>query len=323
MATTDVANYKRTLLRFLHEIADEQGIDLTVFSHGWIIRLQKADQVRFIYGYSFDLNSATAQLIADDKSAVSDLLAFNKIPHVEHKMFLQPRQAHYVSTSGNWADMQAYAAQHKYQVVIKPNSGTSSGHGVLRATNQLELEQAVQELFTTHRNICLAPFYDIQQEYRVVVLNGHCELIYSKKRPVIIGDGLKTVAALIAQAVHQGHLTERMAAQALITFDATLEQVLAPDQPLTLDWRHNLGQGASPTFVTDEATLARLKPLALQTADALQITFASIDLITVADELMVLEANAGIMMEGFTRLAQDGPEIAKRIYSKAIAAMFS
>ena len=53
MASTDGANYKRIMLRILDEIAEEQDIDLTVFSQGWIIRLAKANIVRFIYGYSF------------------------------------------------------------------------------------------------------------------------------------------------------------------------------------------------------------------------------------------------------------------------------
>jgi len=50
-------------------------------------------------------------MIAKDKSAVSDLLQFNNIPHVEHKLFLHPRLANYVSVQGNWTDMLSFAQQ--------------------------------------------------------------------------------------------------------------------------------------------------------------------------------------------------------------------
>lgn len=321
MSKTDAANHKRVMLRILNEVAAEQDIALTTFSQGWIIRLEKAGMVRFIYGYSFDLNTATAQLIASDKSAVADLLAYNHIPHVEHRLFLQPRLANYVSSQGSWAKMSAYADQHHYQLVVKPNDGTG-GNDVYHVTTQLQLEQVVQNLFATHRAICLSPFYKIQREYRVIVLNGQCELVYAKRRPRVFGDGRSTLADLIAASVNEGKLSAQVATHAVTTFEARLDRVLEPGESLPLDWRHNLGQGAVPAMVTDRALQSRLQRLALQVAAAIQIDFASIDLIEVEDQLRVLEANSGVMMEGFAQLVEDGFLIAKRIYARAIASMF-
>jgi len=83
----EIQNNKRILVQALHDIAEEKNILITTFSQDWIIRLEKASIVKHIYGYDFELNSATAQMIAKDKSAVSDLLQFNNFPTLSINFF--------------------------------------------------------------------------------------------------------------------------------------------------------------------------------------------------------------------------------------------
>ena len=66
----------------LRQVCAERGIAITGFSSDWVLCLQREGAAAYVFGYDFPLNSATAQLIAKDKCATSDLLAFHGVPHV-------------------------------------------------------------------------------------------------------------------------------------------------------------------------------------------------------------------------------------------------
>ena len=61
----------------------------------------------------------------------------------------------------------------------------------------------------------------------------------------------------------------------------------------------------------------------LKVANALDLNFVSVDIIELfTGEILVLEANSGVMIENFIKLIPDGKKIAKNIYTKAIDEMF-
>jgi glutathione synthase/RimK-type ligase-like ATP-grasp enzyme len=308
-------------VRLLREIAIEQGLALTTFSQGWIIRLEKGPVTRYVHGYNFELNSAAAQLLANDKSAVSDLMGFKNIPHVEHRLFLHPRLAGYVSGEGSWADLTTFAQQYNFKVVCKPNDGTG-GEDVFRARSQAELEKVVQQLFSAHRAICLSPFYNIDEEYRLIFLGGNCELVYAKKRPAITGDGTSTVAGLIAKQMNEGLLPVAVAERAIRLNQQRLNEVLPAGTYFVLDWKHNLVRGAHPVIITDPGLLETLTALGQRCAAELNIRFASIDIIETEGHRLILEVNSGVMMEHFAHSLPDGYARAKAVYAKAVALMF-
>ena len=315
------ASQERYLVKLLREIAAESGISMTTFSHDWLIRLEKGPLVRHIHGYNFELNSATAQLLATDKSAVSDLMEFKQIPHVEHKLFTHPRLAGYISGEGSWAEMMAFAQQHQFKLVCKPSNGTG-GEDVFRVRNQLELEKIVHQLFQAHRSICLSPFYNIAEEYRLIFLAGQFELVYAKVRPAITGDGTSTVVELITQQLKAGLLPATVAERALRLNQQRLSEVLPAGARFILDWKHNLVQGSHPVIVEDPRLLESLTALGQLCAAELNLSFASIDIIEAEDQHAILEVNSGVMMEHFARLVPDGYARAKAIYAKAVALMF-
>ena len=72
----------------------------------------------------------------------------------------------------------------------------------------------------------------------------------------------------------------------------------------------------------DEILSAKLSELAEQARRAVSIRFASIDIVQVDGELLVLEINSGVMLEYFTRHFPDLREKAKSIYKKTLKAMF-
>lgn len=317
-----VANKERVLAGLIKEIAAEQKLAFSSFSHDWILRLQSGEQTRHIFGYNFELNSATAQLLAGDKSAISDLMAQANIARVEHKLFLHPRLGGYVGSQGNWPGMLAYAQQVGFPVVAKPNTGTG-GEGVTRVESAGELERAVMTLFEHHRALCLSPFLEIDQEYRAVMLDGECQLLYAKRRPHVVGDGQASVLELIEMLHLNGQLSQAQAGQAVEEHSGDLKHVPAVGQEVLIGWKHNLGEGSAPTLVGDGPLRHELIALAGKAAQAIGIRFASVDIVEANGELMVLEINSGVMMEYFVRYFEDGRALAKAIYAKAVARMFA
>ncbi|MEX2143856.1 MAG: hypothetical protein WD740_04620 [Anaerolineales bacterium] len=317
-----LANNERILPALISELAAAQQIKLTSFSQDWILRLEKAGLARHIFGYNFEINTATAQLAAGDKAAVSDLLAHLGVPHVEHRLFLHPRLSGYVSSKGNWPAMLAYAQQVGYPLVCKPNTGTG-GEGVSRVDSPAELERISMALFQLHRSICLSPYLDLEQEYRAVMLDGECELLYTKRRPHVVGDGQSSVLELIEQLHLSGALSQELAGQAIEQHPGELRQVPDPGQEVLIGWKHNLGEGSAPQVVEVGPLYDQLVELARQAQQAINIRFASVDIVEANGQNLVLEINSGVMMEYFVRHFPDGRQLAKHIYAKALDKMFS
>lgn len=317
-----IANTERVLVSLLREIAGEQSLKLASFSQDWIIRLERDSVARHVFGYNFEINSATAQLLSGDKGAVSDLCQYLGIPHVEHRIFLHPKISGYVSRAGNWPAMLAYADEIGYPLVVKPNTGTG-GEDVTRVDNAAELEQTVLELFDVHRAICLSPYLEFEQEYRAVMLDGSCDLLYAKRRPHVIGNGKSSVLELIERLHVSGLLTQEMAGQAIEEHRGELKQVPDQGQEVIIGWKHNLGEGSAPQIVDQGPLHDQLVSLARDAQRAVNIRFASVDIVQSKGALLILEINSGVMMEYFVRHFDEGRAIARAIYSKAVSKMFS
>ena len=87
----------------------------------------------------------------------------------------------------------------------------------------------------------------------------------------------------------------------------------------TGEWRHNLGLGARavPLDLAEPALQPSLR-LAEAAMAALTLRFASIDVVRVAGQPLVLEANAGVMLEVASRPELGGQELAEQIYGQAL-----
>lgn len=322
MENADFIRRRRNFVNILQELSSEFDISITVFSHEWIIRLEKRGIVKYVFGYNFELNTSAAQMIANDKSAVSDLLQYYGIPHVEHKLFLNPRLHNYVSDLGNWDSIVSFASEHDFRVVCKPNKGTN-GRGVIRVETQRELERAVEQLFQNNRAICIAPYHSITQEYRLILIGNNCELAYKKILPTIVGDGVSNVATLISDQIASGKISDKASSSIYKHNFRLLSTTPENGCEIRLNWKHNLGQGATPLVLDDLALFPELKNLAVSCAKRLNLSFVSVDLIETQDKLMVLEVNTGIMLESFSAYSQLGYLRAKDVYRKALEYMFS
>ena len=314
--STSQKNQDRALTQIIKQIAREKKIKAQFISHDWIIRLTKNKQTKHIWGYNFELNSATAQILASDKSAASDLLEINKVPVVEHKIFINPKLEKFVSHKGNWQEILKYFKKNNNKIIAKANNNTSGGTNVFLIQNQVELETAINHLFSKYRSMSLSPFYNIKNEYRIIVLDNAVQIIYKKEIPKIIGDGKLNILELIIKKFSlDANLADLI--QKIQESNITLTQILPINQELKLNWKHNLRTGATPEIIKNK----KLEKLAIKATKAINIKFASIDIVEVENQFLVLEINSGIMMESFAKYSQKNYDIAKDIYKKAILKM--
>lgn len=309
-------NSQRVLARIIKEICSEKGIQYESFSFDWIFRLTKNGKTVHVFGYQFENNSATAQLICTDKSASSELLLSRGVPAVEHHFFMSPDDFQYIGVLGNWQRMLDLLKQHG-RLVCKPNEGTG-GKEVYQVSTPAELEMAATRIFAHYPSVAISPYYEIDREYRAILLNNEVKLVYSKSKPIIIGDGTSTVRQLIL-----------LQKQPLPDFEIAngwseefLQQIPFHGEKIAINWKHNLGQGASPDLVKDHDLLEKLRALALQAAQTVNVCFASVDIIQSGSRYLVLEINSGIMMENFAQANDRNYQLAKNIYRQAIEFLF-
>jgi D-alanine-D-alanine ligase-like ATP-grasp enzyme len=318
-------NTERFLAAIVREVAADMGVSVASLGEGWILRLTRGDQIRHIHGYSFDLNSAATHAIACDKAATSQVLTASGVPCVEHRLFLHPELAKYVRHPGNWGGMLEYFERCGRVVVVKDNAGTG-GRGVFRASTPVDLESAALSLFGLGRSVALCPFLNIGDETRLIVLDGQVRAAYSKERPTVVGDGRSTVLELLAARVKDSGVSADLA-RFLGTLDpesaAILSRVPGKGETCLLNWRHNLGQGATVGLV--DHTHPRCAPsvsLACDAARALGLTFGSVDVVSVDGRLLVLEVNSGVMMEALAGVP-GGRDVARSVYALALTLMFA
>lgn len=301
----------RQLVKIVKEICLESDIDYKSFSHDWILQLSANGRKMCIYGYKFPNNNASIEQICNDKSALSDILDLYKVPHVRHHYFMAPNNEQYIGENGDWDRMKGLLREHK-RIVCKTNSGTG-GRNVFKVDSQKKLEIAVHNIFSKSRSLCIAPYRTIEAEYRVIIINSNIGVIYEKIRPSIIGNGIDTIACLIGHDDAFSNLSNID-----LDLDIDLNSVPASGEKVDVSWKHNLGQGAKPAIVTDSLLKGKLSELALTCALAIDIDFASVDIIKSEQGLEVLEVNSGVMMETFAQSSTDNYFIAKGIYKQAI-----
>lgn len=298
----------RQLVKIVKEICQDNDISFQGFSYDWILQLNANSRTMYIYGYKFPNNNAAIEQICNDKSALSDILTAHKIPHIPHHYFMSPNNKQYTDPNGNWEAMRSLLRQYG-KVVCKPNTGTG-GHFVFKVSTQKDLEYSVHEIFSKSRALSISPYREIRAEYRIVIANSNVGVIYEKRRPFVIGNGLDSIKRLIEK--------DESLSDVEIDNDVDISRIPDTDEIVEISWKHNLGQGAHPVIVTDILKKETLTELALSCAVALEAEFMSIDIVENEHGLEILEINSGVMMENFAKSSPQNYALAKGIYEKAI-----
>ena len=291
--------------KIVKEICSELNIKFSLVSQDWIMVLEKDDKVKYVVGYKFPLNDQATGRVCDDKYALYEVLTKYGIPIIEHKIVHKNYDRNVIID---------YCNKYNNDMVIKTNLGTC-GSGVFHKNNIEDIFNIMDELLIDNYSISLCPYYDIKTEYRSIVLNDNIELVYGKKKPIVIGNGKNTIYELLLE-FNRSYFDK-------IECDDKLNRVLNKDEVFEYNWQFNLSKGAMPFLLDDKDKEYRIRDMALSVSKVLGIKFASVDIIELNNgELLVLETNSGVMMSNFSVNLSNGKDIAKDIYTKVVKEMF-
>lgn len=171
---------RRLLPALLEEICTELDIGMQMYSDDWVLRLAREEQVSWVYGYHFDLNTGAVSEIANDKVATYLILEAADVRAVPHYLL---RSAANEGIVVDKIKKQIPGAASPF--VVKPLSG-SSGHSVHYVAGISEGVEIV--LRSRESGWTASPYEKILKEYRVVMLDAQAELVYEKVEPLIKGN---------------------------------------------------------------------------------------------------------------------------------------
>ena len=305
-------NFNKPVFRIIEEVCKELDIEVNEYSQGFFKQLKKDNKIRNIIMYKFDLNSIASCMIADDKYSAYEVLKSNNIPVIEHNIFFNPSTRFDYSKSSDLDDIKKIFDEYGSKLVIKAND-SSQGKEVFLVKNKDDIKEVLQDIFSRNNNsVSVCPFEEIKNEYRVIVLDNECLFCYKKERPTIIGNGKKSIRDFIIELNIENP-------------DNMLNYDYIPEvgENVELNWKFNLSGGAIPQSIDDINKKNIIEKIALSAAKAINIKFSTVDIIeTKSGEFKVIEINATVCMNKFTEKYENGYEISKNIYKKAILKMF-
>ena len=266
-----------------------------------------------ITGYKFGINNHALGELLDDKYATFELLSKKNIPIIEHNIIYGPGNNNQYAIGSNSEEyVKGLFYKYNQNVVLKINDGTC-GANVLHIKNIDELVEQYKNLSKKYFSMSLCPYYDIENEYRAIVVNGKTELLYKKTKPVVIGDGKSTIRKLLIN-FNSEYFEENK-----ILEDEVYSCILPENDVFEFDWRFNLAKGSKASIDISEVLKNDIECLAEEISRKIGLGFGSIDIIKTTDnKLFVMEINSGVMMENFIKQVPNGYEIAKNIYKKVI-----
>ena len=167
------------LKKIIIDICKELNIKYKFISDEYITILEKNKKIVYLNEYLFGLNSEVSSLLCDDKFAMYEVLKEFKIPIIEYKLIWHPGNTK-EDIDNKINEIKKYYKEHHNHLVIKPNLG-NSGINVYQIKNEKEIESIFKDLLSKTNSICINPFYNIKNEYRVLMLNNEVRFIYKKE----------------------------------------------------------------------------------------------------------------------------------------------
>lgn len=295
-------------------ICSENNISFHVLSLGFLLVLEKNGVIKTISGYKFDNNSHSLGKVFDDKFATYELLKYFDIPVCEHSIFYCRDNCNtFVDGYNTLEYLQDKFNEYDRNVVVKKNAG-SCGHEVYHFNNFIDLEDFYNNTISNMASFSICPFYNIENEYRVIVLNNKVKLIYKKVLPRVYGDGHSTIRELLMKFNPSYFKSVN---------DVSLDCVLKDKEEFSYDWKFNLSAGSLPSFDINEIDRLAIEKIISKITDNISIGFCSIDIIKTTElQYLVMEINSGVMMNHLITEVNAGYDLAKEIYTEAVLSMF-
>jgi glutathione synthase/RimK-type ligase-like ATP-grasp enzyme len=170
----------RLLPGLVKAYAEQYGIDFQAFSGEWVLRLERDGIIKWIVGYTFDVNSAAAAAVARDKVATYATLQAAGIDTMPHYLVRSlPHELIHVR--------ELHEVLNGLPVVAKPLEGAGGRDVILFKSTDDALAMIRQ---SGEPAWALSPFRDLSAEYRLIILDGELLFSYEKSQPAL-REGLK------------------------------------------------------------------------------------------------------------------------------------
>lgn len=299
--------------KLIQLICSENNISCDVLSLGFLLVLEKNGVVKTISGYKFDNNSHSLGKIFDDKYATYELLKHYNVPVCEHSIFYCKNNTNtYVGKYNSLKYLKEKFDEYNGDVVVKKNTGTC-GNEVSHFNEFNELEKFYNDTFLNNTSFSICPFYNIGNEYRVIVLNNKVKVMYKKILPEVLGDGYSTIRELLLKFNYEYFKN---------IDDKSLDVILKKDEKFCYDWKFNLSLGSVASFDISSYDKKNILDIVSKITNNIDIGFCSIDIVKSDTSFLVMEINSGVMMKYLISEKDSGYSIAKDIYTEAILSMF-
>ncbi|MCA9607971.1 MAG: hypothetical protein KC619_20315, partial [Myxococcales bacterium] len=166
---------------------------------GYLFELRRADGAhRVMLGGRSPLNDAVAAKLSEDKHYAGVLMARAglRVPRAVRCIAEDHLLGQQFPKHAGTGPAKALAAELGYPLVVKPNS-LSHGRGVGMVEDEGELVAAIEECWTMDP-IALAQELIDGTDFRLDFLDGEYLLGYERRPIAVVGDGVRSVGAMIA-----------------------------------------------------------------------------------------------------------------------------
>ena len=271
-----------------------RGIPYRRLTAGSLVQFGWGSRRRRIQAAELDATSAVAEQIAQDKDLTKALLDAAGIP--------VPRGRSVTTIEAAWQAVCDIGTP----VVVKPRDG-HHGKGV---TVNLETREHLDVAFAAAREISeqvIVEKFIPGHDYRLLVVGRHLVAAARREPPHVIGDGERTIAALVA-AVNsdprrgEGHATsltrirlDDIARARLAVQGYTVDAIPPKGARVVLRNNSNLSTGGTATDVTDDVH-PELAARAVEAAQMIGLDIAGVDIVC-ETMLKPLEEQGGGIVE--------------------------
>lgn len=305
MTNENLEDFNLNFYNFFASVAKDLNCTIKSLSNNYIFEVFSIDKGKkfYIFGNALPLNNNVAQKVCMDKCATSTILTANNISCVEHILIKNP------NVFKNWEDKTFDSLLKEYKtLVVKDNHGFS-GNLVFKVNNIKELKKHAQTIFNLNKDVALSPFIKYTDEYRLIMLNNKCEIIFKKVKPFVIGDGKSSILSLAEKKYGKD--------SPVILEIENKNYKPKENETICIGWKNNLKMCASVESVTDKALKKNLEALAKSVTKALNITFCSIDIIDDNGILKVLEVNSTVSALRYASTGAENLKQVKALFKKA------
>ncbi len=261
----------------IYDEARRRNIPVRRLGENSLLQLGYGCNMRFIQASLPDATSTIAVDLAKNKQLAKELLREQRIPVPEGGIAESEEAAVVV------------AEQLGYPVVVKPFDA-NQGRGVtanIGDENQLRMAYQLASLYTKR---IIIEKYIRGRDYRILVVGGRVAAVAERKPPILVGDGVHTIAELVEQENHNpqrgnGHtksLTkielDEVAREYLARAEYRINDIPPCGETIRLRENGNLSTGGSARDCTAEIHPGN-KALAVKAAKIIGLEVAGVDVV--------------------------------------------